>query len=135
MYTGPRLWNLCEGLFKLYTTLPPLALALALAVTWVSVCRMPIVDEKAPRECDFDAMLTELKGTDQNTACVFNCQVDISPHLMAVGSAIIYAMLSYALLCSDGQGPHHHGHDRGVPGAGRAGRRRAQPQAHDGGQD
>ena len=77
MYTGPRLWNLCEGLFKLYTTLPPLALALALAVTWVSVCRMPIVDEKAPRECDFDAMLTELKGTDQNTACVFNCQVDI----------------------------------------------------------
>ena len=82
MYTGPRLWNLCEGLFKLYTTLPPLALALALAVTWVSVCRMPIVDEKAPRECDFDAMLTELKGTDQNTACVFNCQVDISPHLI-----------------------------------------------------
>lgn len=80
MYTGPRLWNLCEGLFKLYTTLPPLALALA--VTWVSVCRMPIVDEKAPRECDFDAMLTELKGTDQNTACVFNCQVDISPHLI-----------------------------------------------------
>ena len=43
---------------------------------------MPIVDEKAPRECDFDAMLTELKGTDQNTACVFNCQVDISPHLI-----------------------------------------------------
>ena len=53
---------------------------------------MPIVDEKAPRECDFDAMLTELKGTDQNTACVFNCQVDISPHIIAVEYAIIYAM-------------------------------------------
>lgn len=39
--------------------------------------RMPIVDEKAPRECDFDAMLNVLKGTDQNTACVFNCQVTI----------------------------------------------------------
>merc|ERR1711972_1103608 len=37
--------------------------------------RMPIVDEKAPRECDFDAMLNELRGTDENTACVFNCQM------------------------------------------------------------
>lgn len=36
---------------------------------------MPIVDEKAPRECDFDAMLSELKGADANTACVFNCQM------------------------------------------------------------
>ena len=36
---------------------------------------MPIVDEKAPRECDFDAMLNELKGADANTACVFNCQM------------------------------------------------------------
>ena len=36
---------------------------------------MPIVDEKAPRECDFDAMVEELKGVDSNTACVFNCQV------------------------------------------------------------
>ena len=36
---------------------------------------MPIVDEKAPRECDFDAMLNVLKGTDLSTACVFNCQV------------------------------------------------------------
>jgi len=37
--------------------------------------RMPIVDEKAPRECDFDAMVDELKGLDANTACVFNCQM------------------------------------------------------------
>ena len=42
---------------------------------------------------------------------------------------------SPTLLCVDGQGPHHHGHDRGVPGAGRAGRRRAEPQAHGGGQE
>ena len=58
---------------------------------------MPIVDEKAPRECDFDAMLSELKGTDQNTACVFNCQVDISPHIK--GSAIIYAMFPNSPVC------------------------------------
>ena len=38
---------------------------------------MPIVDEKAPRECDFDAMVDELKGVDANTACVFNCQVGL----------------------------------------------------------
>ena len=36
---------------------------------------MPIVDEKAPRECDFDALVTELRDVDANTACVFNCQV------------------------------------------------------------
>ena len=42
---------------------------------------------------------------------------------------------SPTLLCVDGEGPHHHGHDRGVPGAGRAGRRRAEPQAHGGGQE
>jgi hypothetical protein len=39
---------------------------------------MPIVDEKAPRECDFDAMVEELRGVNANTACVFNCQVCIS---------------------------------------------------------
>lgn len=37
--------------------------------------RMPIVDEKAPRECDFDDMVEELKGVSKNTACVFNCQM------------------------------------------------------------
>merc|ERR1712025_28138 len=37
--------------------------------------RMPIVDEKAPRECDFDAMVNALKDTAQDTACVFNCQM------------------------------------------------------------
>jgi len=37
--------------------------------------RMPIVDEKAPRECDFDAMVNALKDTAKDTACVFNCQM------------------------------------------------------------
>jgi len=37
--------------------------------------RMPIVDEKAPRECDFDNMLISLKEVGQDTACVFNCQM------------------------------------------------------------
>ena len=39
------------------------------------VFRMPIVDEKAPRECDFDNMLDSLKEVGPDTACVFNCQV------------------------------------------------------------
>jgi len=38
-------------------------------------CRMPIVDEKAPRECDFDDMVGALKDTKEDTACVFNCQM------------------------------------------------------------
>jgi len=37
--------------------------------------RMPIVDEKAPRECDFDDMVEELKNASKDTACVFNCQM------------------------------------------------------------
>lgn len=37
--------------------------------------RMPIVDEKAPQECDFDAMVGVLKDTAADTACVFNCQM------------------------------------------------------------
>ena len=45
---------------------------------------MPIVDEKAPRECDFDAMVDELKGLDANTACVFNCQVLIRTWLQKI---------------------------------------------------
>ncbi len=36
---------------------------------------MPIVDEKAPRETDFDAMLDCLRGVPADCACVFNCQM------------------------------------------------------------
>ena len=37
--------------------------------------RLPIVDEKAPRDQDFDAILTEMLNTTRDTACIFNCQV------------------------------------------------------------
>ena len=42
--------------------------------------RMPIVDEKAPSEISFDAMVEELKGLTADTACVFNCQVSSLHH-------------------------------------------------------
>ena len=35
---------------------------------------MPIVDEKAPREADFDALLDLLRPLDSDCATVFNCQ-------------------------------------------------------------
>ena len=35
---------------------------------------MPIVDEKAPREADFDALLDLLRALDSDCATVFNCQ-------------------------------------------------------------
>ena len=35
---------------------------------------MPIVDEKAPREADFDALLDLLRPLDADCATVFNCQ-------------------------------------------------------------
>jgi len=41
----------------------------------LSYSRMPIVDEKAPSEGDFDAMLDQLRAAGENTACVFNCQM------------------------------------------------------------
>lgn len=38
--------------------------------------RFPIVDEKAPREADFDHMKDVLREhLTKDTACVFNCQV------------------------------------------------------------
>lgn len=37
--------------------------------------RLPIVDEKAPKEEDLDAMLSVLREQGPNTACVFNCQM------------------------------------------------------------
>ena len=40
----------------------------------ISHCRMPIVDEKAPREADFDALLDLLRPLDADCAAVFNCQ-------------------------------------------------------------
>jgi len=41
----------------------------------LSYDRMPIIDEKAPTEQDFDRLLTLVKGSHLNTACVFNCQM------------------------------------------------------------
>jgi len=37
--------------------------------------RMPIIDEKAPTEVDFDAMLNSIKASSPDTACIFNCQM------------------------------------------------------------
>lgn len=41
----------------------------------LSYARMPIVDEKAPSEGAFDAMVTCLRDISPDTACVFNCQM------------------------------------------------------------
>lgn len=37
--------------------------------------RLPIVDEKAPNEGDFDLLVSALKGEPKETACFFNCQM------------------------------------------------------------
>ena len=37
--------------------------------------RLPIVDEKAPKERDFDTIVEALRNEGPETACVFNCQV------------------------------------------------------------
>merc|ERR1712212_485021 len=37
--------------------------------------RLPIVDEKAPAERDFDVLVNFLKDDEPETACVFNCQM------------------------------------------------------------
>merc|ERR1739846_239730 len=41
----------------------------------LSYFRLPIVDEKAPLDIDFDAALTAMRQTDPDSACVFNCQM------------------------------------------------------------
>ena len=37
--------------------------------------RAPIVDEKAPKEADFDDILNVMREQGPDTACVFNCQM------------------------------------------------------------
>lgn len=37
--------------------------------------RLPIVDEKAPKEGDFDLLVEKLKIEPKDTACFFNCQM------------------------------------------------------------
>merc|ERR1711931_71440 len=37
--------------------------------------RLPIVDEEAPSERDFDDILDVLRNQTKDTACVFNCQM------------------------------------------------------------
>ena len=37
--------------------------------------RLPIVDEKAPKEENFDDILNVLRQQGPETACVFNCQM------------------------------------------------------------
>lgn len=41
----------------------------------LSYFRLPIVDEKAPQDKDFDAMLNAMLNTTPDTACIFNCQM------------------------------------------------------------
>ena len=41
----------------------------------ISVFRLPIVDEKAPSEQNFDDILGVLRQQAPDTACVFNCQM------------------------------------------------------------
>jgi len=41
----------------------------------LSYIRLPIVDEKAPSEADFDRFVEEFVNTDPETAYVFNCQM------------------------------------------------------------
>ena len=53
--------------------------------------RLPIVDEKAPSEADFDTILDVLKVEGPDTACVFNCQVIKKKELVIL---IIYSRLS-----------------------------------------
>ena len=128
MYTDSRLWNLCEGLFKLYTTLPPLALTVpdrGLCLQNADCGREGAEGVRLRRDAD----RAEGHGPEHRLC------LQLSGGYLPTLDPPLSTRCSPTLLCSDGQGPHHHGHDRGVPGSGRAGRRRAQPQAHDGGQD
>ena len=52
--------------------------------------RLPIVDEKAPKDTDFDAMLTTMRETTPETACIFNCQVLLISMLHSSLTRLVY---------------------------------------------
>ena len=48
-----------------------------LEILTLAICifRLPIVDEKAPKEENFDDILDVLRAQGADVACVFNCQM------------------------------------------------------------
>ena len=48
---------------------------ITLVMKYPHFSRLPIVDEKAPQDKDFDAALSAMRNTDPDTACIFNCQM------------------------------------------------------------
>ena len=90
------------------------------------------MDEKAPREADFDALLDLLRPLDSGCAAVFNCQgrrsdsLAVSPgfaklnlNMETKSTCPDPGRISLIIVTIDGEGPHHHGNDHRVPGQGR----------------
>ena len=54
------------------------------------------MDEKAPREVDFDTIVQVLRKEDKDTACVFNCQVKMKSAILDFWNYNFSSQLSYA---------------------------------------
>jgi hypothetical protein len=63
--------------------------------------RLPIVDEKAPAERDFDALLEFLKDDEEETACVFNCQMGKGRTTTGMILSCLYKHVVFGVGCAD----------------------------------
>jgi len=63
--------------------------------------RLPIVDEKAPAERDFDALVSFLKDDEPETACVFNCQMGKGRTTTGMILSCLYKHVVFGVGCQE----------------------------------
>lgn len=63
--------------------------------------RLPIVDEKAPAERDFDDLVNFLRDDEADTACVFNCQMGKGRTTTGMILSCLYKHVFFGVGCHD----------------------------------
>jgi len=63
--------------------------------------RLPIVDEKAPAEVDFDSLVNFLKDDQVDTACVFNCQMGKGRTTTGMILSCLYKHVIFGVGCQE----------------------------------
>merc|ERR1712212_1281798 len=67
----------------------------------IEEARLPIVDEKAPAERDFDVLVSFLKDDEPETACVFNCQMGKGRTTTGMILSCLYKHVVFGVGCKE----------------------------------
>jgi len=67
----------------------------------IADARLPIVDEKAPEERDFDALVNFLRDDEADTACVYNCQMGKGRTTTGMILSCLYKHVVFGVGCQE----------------------------------